>query len=475
MPTREPDQITDATDAATGLLITQGEERADRAVLLPRNHPQRFALNNEVHARPPERLVAPTRVSYLALLADPPQRQEAWKALDALANRYGAAFPDPATDHYSADLGPFRLKAERHTEFVRFKFILSGLGQGGEADPFAEPAISAVPAEWLAALPGELMVATHAAIIPCSVLPPNPAAFARDLFAPDGLIGASIAGGAGSAFTDLRIRDDGFGRLLVVDRSMTPGQNGRALQRLLEMDTYRMMALLAFPVARMLIPVLTTIEQELASIATALVRAAEQDEPALLERLTRLAAEIESRQSETLFRFAAAASYYDLVQRRIEELREERIEGLQTFREFTERRLAPAMTTCASVTARQEALSVRVAQATELLSTRVDLSSERQSHALLASMNRRAQLQIRLQETVEGLSIAAVTYYVVGLVGHAAEALEAVGLQVRPAIAMGAAIPVVALLVALGIRQIRRRVTRATDDQNSSPGPAGFP
>ncbi len=118
--------------------------------------------------------------------------------------------------------------------------------------------------------------------------------------------------------------------------------------------------------------------------------------------MTRLAAQIESRQSETLFRFSAAASYYDLVQRRISEQREERIEGLQTFREFTERRLAPAMNTCRSVTGRLEALSVRVAQATRLLSTRVDLSSERQSQALLVSMNRRAQLQLRLQETVKG-------------------------------------------------------------------------
>jgi uncharacterized membrane-anchored protein len=273
-----------------------------------------------------------------------------------------------------------------------------------------------------------------------------------------------VAGGAGSAFTDLRIHEDGFGRLLILDRGMTAGQRGRALQRLLEMDTYRMLALLAFPVARSLIPTLTEVEQELASITAALVNAVEEDEPALLERLTRLAAQIESRQSETLFRFSAAVSYYDLVQRRIVELREERIQGLQTFREFTERRLAPAMNTCRSVTGRLEALSVRVAQATRLLSTRVELSSERQSQALLASMNRRAQLQLRLQETVEGFSIAAITYYTVGLVGHAAEGLEALGLRVRPAIAMGVAIPIAALLAFFGLRLIRDRVSRIGDD-----------
>jgi uncharacterized membrane-anchored protein len=426
---------------------------------LPRNHPQRILLNDEVHARPPERLKAPSRVTYLALLANPAQRADAWDRLTILARDFGASLPGQDGAHYSADFGKFRLQSERHTEFIRFQFIQEGLGENSGSDPFANPAIAAVPAEWLAVLPGELLVATHAAILPGANWPPEAATLTRYFAATDALLGASIAGGAGGAFTDLRIREDGFGRLLVFDRGMTPGQIGRALQRLLEMDTYRMMALLALPVARALMPALSASQQELSSVTTAMVNAAETDDPELLERLTKLSAQIESRQSETQFRFGAAASYYDLVQRRINELREERIEGIQTLREFMERRLAPAMSTCRSVTARQEALSEGVARATELLSTRVELSSERQSQALLASMNRRAHMQLRLQETVEGLSVAAITYYIVGLVGHAAEGLEAGGLPVNPALAMGIAIPVVAVLVALGVRRIRKKVT----------------
>jgi uncharacterized membrane-anchored protein len=431
---------------------------------LPRDHPQRYLLNDEVHARPPERLKAPSRVTYLALLASTAQRNDAWQRLTALARDFDAAPPGPDAVHYSADFGSFRVKSERHTEFIRFKFIQAGLGENGDSNPFADPAIFAAPAEWLAALPGELFVATHATILPATHWPPDTSTLMSYLATTDTLVGASIAGGAGGAFTDLRIREDGFGRLLVFDRGMTPGQTGRAVQRLVEMDTYRMMALLALPVARALMPALSASQQELSSITTAMVNAAEPDDPELLERLTKLSAQIENRQSETQFRFGAAASYYDLVQRRIHELREERIEGMQTFREFTERRLAPAMSTCRSVTARQEALSAGVARATELLSTRVELSSERQSHALLASMNRRAHMQLRLQETVEGLSVAAITYYIVGLVGHAAEGLEAGGVGVNPALAMGFAIPVVALLVALGVRRIRQKVT-GSDEQ----------
>jgi len=426
---------------------------------LPHDHPQRILLNDEVHARPPERLKAPSRVTYLALFANATQRSDAWQRLTALARDFGATQPGSDAAHFSADFGTFRLKSERHTEFIRFKIIQPGLGEDGETNPFAHPAVAAAPAQWLAGLPGELLVATHATILPSTDWPPDSSTLTRYFPTADALIGASIAGGAGGAFTDLRIRADGFGRLLVFDRGMTPGQTGRALQRLLEMDTYRMMALLALPVARALMPALSASQQELSSITTAMVHAGEADDRELLERLTKLSAQIESRQSETQFRFGASASYYDLVQRRIHELREERIEGMQTFREFTERRLAPAMSTCRSVTARQEALSAGVARATELLSTRVELSSERQSHALLASMNRRAHMQLRLQETVEGLSVAAITYYIVGLVGHAAEGLDAGGVHVNPALAMGLAIPVVVILVALGVRRIRQKVT----------------
>jgi uncharacterized membrane-anchored protein len=47
-----------------------------------------------------------------------------------------------------------------------------------------------------------------------------------------------------------------------------------------------------------------------------------------------------------------------------------------------------------------------------LLSTRVNVDRQLQNQKLLKSMNERARMQLRLQTTVEGLSVAAVTYYV---------------------------------------------------------------
>jgi len=425
---------------------------------LPPDHPHRIELNDEVHARPPEALVAPLRLSFLALYCDPADRSFEYGHVCDLIRRFGGTCPAPGANHLSLDLGPFRLKWERHSEFSRYKFITPG----ADDDPFAVPAISVVPADWVSSLRGQLMVAAHCALVRGSAAPIDHESLSSRLFHGNPLVGSTIGGGAAIALTDFRIREDGFSRFYVMDRAMTARQAGRMVQRLMEIDTYRMMALLALPIARQLGPFLNESERELAQITEVLSRATEQDEGRLLDRLTLLEAQIESRESQHAYRFSAAAAYYELVQRRIAELREERIQGLQTFQEFTERRLAPAMNTCQTVAARQSALSERVSRVTQLLSTRVDITRERQNQAVLESMNRRAQLQLRLQETVEGLSVAAVTYYIVGLVGYLAKGLKAGGLHLEPDIVMAVSIPIVAVMVALGVRKIRRAVTRTT-------------
>jgi uncharacterized membrane-anchored protein len=443
--------------------------------MIPPNHPQRLELNDEVHARPSDSLEAPLRLSYLALAADREQSERSWQSVCDLAQRYAAQPPPAGANHYSADFGAFRLRWERHTEFVRYTFI----APAGTRDPFAVPATSEIPADWLAALPGEVLVATHAALLEDREGMLTYPEVAERYFAGNVLFGSDISGGAATALTDLRIQIDGFSRLAVLDHSMTPWQAGRVMQRLLEIDTYRVLALLALPVARELTPFLNACERELAQITASLVGAKEAEEPKLLDRLTELSASIARRQSapvgpqgggtagtvyvDNLFRFSAAFAYYELVRRRIGELRETRIQGLQTLQEFTERRLAPAMATARTVAARQDSLSQRVARATQLLSTRVGITNERQNQALLESMNRRASLQLRLQETVETVSIAAVTYYVVSLLGYVAKTLQHYGIvpaSLEPEVFTGLGIPVVAFLAWLAGQRIRRMVSQ---------------
>ncbi len=423
---------------------------------VPADHSLRFELSNEVHARPPEELVAPKKLTYLACLSDQNNRQAEWQAVSALATQFGARPPASDAIHYSADLGPFRLKWERHAEFSRYNFITAE----NSDQPFENAAINVVPDEWLASLPGETIAASHVAIRrgrDDGVVDHD--ALSAAYFQGNPMVGAYLSGGAAAGFTDFRIADDGFSRVLIEDRHTTPRQAGRLVQRLLEIDTYRIMAMLTLPVARTLTPALDDGERELAAITHALIGTDEQNEPELLDRLTKLQAEIESNDAKTQFRFGAAAAYYNLVHRRIADLREDRIEGLQTFEEFVERRLAPAMSTCAAVRSRHENLSQHLARATQLLSTRVNIASERQNQGILESMNRRVELQVRLQETVEGLSIAAITYYIVGLVSYLAKGLQASGISLNAPLVTALSVPVVVLTVALGLRKIREMIT----------------
>ncbi|WP_431267664.1 DUF3422 family protein [Dankookia sp. P2] len=330
-------------------------------------------------------------------------------------------------------------------------------------DPFAEPAIATVPADWVAALPGRLMVAAHVGLVRAAA-PPDLDAISERLFAGNVLAGGQVSGGMAHAFTDFRIHNvgpaGGFSRILVQDHGMAPRQAGRVVQRLLEIDTYRMLALLALPLAREIGPFLTRSEQELARVTNALVQAGEHDEPDLLERLTRLAAEVESREAESLYRFSAADAYYELVQRRIAELREVRIEGVQTLQEFTERRLAPAMNTCRAVAARQEsAVPPRGpgdgaalhpggpnARAAEPGSARLDEPAGAAAAEAAGdgggAVDRGGDLLRRRAGRLRGE-------------GH-----QGRWGKIDPDLVTGIAIPVVAVVVALGLRQVRRFLKR---------------
>jgi len=449
---------TSDSDARGVTANEQGDLRMTDQQRAPqlREHPLRGQLNDEVHARPSESLVSPARISFLAMFTGDQNRDREWPSILRLADRFGVTLDERPRSHLSVDLGPFRLRYERHSEFSRYKFIVPG----GTAEPFSEVALSRVPADWLEQLGGELITATHVEIMAVDDVRPTYEDVASRFFDGNALVGADIGEGAATALTDFRVRADGFGRVLLLDRSLTPRQTGRMLQRLMEIDTYRIMGLLALPVARELAPFLKRGDEELAAITAALTTASERDEPVLLERLTLLAASIENRIASNEFRFGAAVAYYGLVQRRIAELREVRIPGLPTFLEFTERRLAPAMNTCQTMAHRQESLSARVARANELLATRVDITREGQNQALLASMDRRAKVQLHLQQTVEGLSVAAFTYYVVGLVGYLAKGLKAAGIHLDVELTMGISLPIIAIVAALGMQQIRRMISR---------------
>jgi uncharacterized membrane-anchored protein len=414
---------------------------------LPPNHPHRQAMADEVHARPPEALETPSSATCVAVLVDPARRGLETAHLAHLCETFGVAPPEPGAIHFVADLGRLRLRWERHGEFSTYTAFAPDRSQR----PFSEPPTSLLPEDWLAVVPGAVVFAGHAKILPRGAVEPD-AAFLAEHFGSAVVVGARIGGGAAVAFTDFRLHDDGYSRFLVIDASLTARQAGRTVQRLFEIETYRMMAMLALPVAREQLGRIAAIERDLATLTDDIARRTAADET-LLASLTSLAAEVEKGLASTQFRFGACVAYQDLVARRIGELRERRLTGVQTIEEFMGRRFTPAMATCASASHRLHDLSERVAQASALLTTRVEIARERQNQALLESMNRRAILQMRLQQTVEILSVAPITYCVVAIIGYAARAAKAAGAPIDTDLTEGAAVPVVAAaLIAVMVR-----------------------
>jgi uncharacterized membrane-anchored protein len=432
-------------------------------------HPDRQALHDEIHARPRQAIAPPHRVSHIALLRPRPagsgnggesETPRPADPLAALCAAHGLPSPSPGETHFLADFGAFRLKRERHGEFDGYTIDANGCEPG---DPFGTTALDELPPGWLASLPGERIAAVHLALLPARDAGPQRAededALARD-FDGNELCGATIADGEARVYTDFRMHEDGFVRMLLLDASMDAKRTGREVQRLVEIEVYRMMAMLAFPLARETAVELDAAERALGALVARLEDAPASEEPELLQEVTRLAATVERLSATVGFRFGAARAYHAIVRQRGRDLRVGRISPLQTPIAFLERRFDPAMAFCESVGRRIDSAAERIERASALLRTRVDIERERHNQQLLSAMNQRAELQLKLQQTVEGLSVAAITYYAVGIVHYLLVAAKAGGIGVDVEVATGIAVVPVAIAVALGVRHIRESVER---------------
>lgn len=410
-------------------------------------HPHRDAAVGEVHTRP-FRPVEQPRVLHHMAFESRFDDGEAYESLARFCRAHGALPPDPAARHHIVALGGAELRWELHTEFTTMTLSVAP----PPGDPFAAPNIASLAA-FLPKAPGPLIVATRLALVPAGDGLPD-----LSTFDPAVLCVAEVDGGAGLVATDFRPDASGFTRILVASRSLSPGRAGALVQRLLEIETYRTLTLLGLPEARRLGPILDHIEAELTHLIRQMrEEAGFESSRDLLARLIYLAAGIEAESAAASYRFGATRAYWEIVQQRLLSIREERVQGYGTLESFLARRIKPALRTCEAVEGRLDDLAQKLARTSNLLRTRVDIELESQNRDLLESMNRRARQQLRLQQTVEGLSVAAVSYYVVGLIGYLVKGGETVlGLPFDPAVATAAAVPVAVLLIWLLVRRIRR-------------------
>lgn len=433
--------------------------------MLPVSHPLREELHNEVHARPHEHLSGPLALTHFALLT--PAREVDPQAvrdhLCALLRGRHLPLPAEGDSHLGVDLGGVHLRWEQHTEFQTYTFRRT---LPASPTAFDTSATALVPHEWLARMPGQWLVGLHMLVLPAEQCPDALIDGALDASA---LSGSHLMDGEARVYTDFRLHADGLARMVVATSpDISQAHLGRAVQRLLEVETYRMMALLGLPTAREVSATLADAEPDLARIASRIRSADRHSEPELLHELTQLAGNVESLYASTHARFSASAAYFELVQRRIDELREQRLQGLPTIGEFMDRRLAPAMQTCTWAARRQQQLSERISRTSNLLRTRVEIEQQQNSQDLLDTMNRRQKVQIMLQSAVEGLSVAAITYYGAGLVGYMAKGLKEAGVPILPDAAIAVSIPVIALAVWRGIRRLHRVAHRAAGEREGS-------
>jgi uncharacterized membrane-anchored protein len=212
-----------------------------------------------------------------------------------------------------------------------------------------------------------------------------------------------------------------------------------------------MMAMLARPHAKALSEPLRLAETELASVSEKIAQAQRQStidldvDAQLLSDVSALAARVEGWISANGLRFTAAEAYSELVKRSLTELHEETIPGVQMLNTFMDRRFEPAMRTCRWTVRRLRDLSDRISRTSDILKTRIEFVNERQQQALLASMDRRANLQLRLQQTVEGLSVIVMTYYATGLLQYIAKGLKEAGIPADPDLVGLISVPVIAI------------------------------
>ncbi len=422
-------------------------------------HPLRTELHDEVHTRSRLSIGAPHAISHVSVihsLQEPhyPQAMLDWCSAN------GIVPPSSPKGQFTAAFGSLRIRWEWHGEFHDYTVYDPDCSR---SEPFAPNAADRLIAQWLALDPNQMIAGVRLTVLPVDD-PATEISFAKKAFGISdptglgGLIGAEISGKAVNLYATFKLDDTGFGRFLLINLDSDAAQLGRTVQRIIDIEVYRMMAMLAFPEARELDQALRAIEPNLASLVGRLDLAPTSEEPEMLHNITRLSADIEQLSTYSAYRLDAGRAYHRLVRHNLSDLRESRLDRMQTPSKFLQRRFEPAMNYCEAVRGRLESVSARVARATALLGTRVEIDRERQNQALLNALNERAALQLRLQQTVEGLSVAAISYYTIGLASYLFKAIEKGGAPIAAELATGLAVVPIVLAVWFLLRRAQKHV-----------------
>ena len=417
-------------------------------------HSLKDSLIDELHNRPFPVIQLPAQVSNIVVL-EPADRDSEIAGLKQLAEIHNMTPPDDGVSCYYQSSEDFDLRWERHNEFSTYTLICNKKLSGTAF----ESGFSHISDDWLSTLSGQVISANHIDLRSAGEAPDSPEEL-EEYFDGRKLIGSKIYDGNAKLWTSMRSHSDGFSRTLLVDQGVDPSQAGRAVRNLLEISTYRSMTLLALPTARELLPEISTLEQSLGATSEKLkLIETMEDEQNLMTELIAEATQVERLIADNSFRFSATEAYFNLTETRLNMLREEKIPTIRTLKQFHVRRFIPAYNTCMSVVKRKQNLSQRIGRTSELLHSRLQLSLEDQNQRLLASMDKRSKIQLRLQQTVEGLSVVAITYYSMGLLRLMVEPLPVERyLYLSDSAVVAIATPIIFFSALMVVRRIRKKL-----------------
>ena len=418
---------------------------------------RRRALSDELHARAFHEFEGAGRFIRYVFLTE----GNTDAVIDCVNAFLDAAGRDPipaGSKFMRLEMDGYALRVERHTEFMSVSFVEKGRKRStGLLEDAFDPSITHLPLAWAAGIPAPVF---HAVWLEIGGKPPRGLTPEKMMRMMDSRAVASNRFGGGDAQIHFAFDIDaaGFSRIALFNERISAGRTGRVVQRVVELETYRLLALIGFAAVRENSAALGRIESTLAGLTTDLAAQIKQPDGQVQQLLTVLstqAADLEEIHSKTSYRLAATKAYEAILTDRIASLQLSRIEGFQGVRGFLGRRMTPALDSCRAFSERLARLSERITRAGDLMRTQTEMIIQRQNRDLLQSMNERARRQLRLQQTVERLSVAAVTYYGVGLVGHLAGPLPLDRWNWDINLVKAVAVPVIALFVWLAIRGVR--------------------
>lgn len=415
-------------------------------------HPARHAILGEAHARPFFRLEAPARVLGLAFLRGTDTPEAVRERLDAFARSHGAA-PAPAhARHHRMNLPQGLFRWEQHTEFTTYVFMLSGEAARFDLTGGEILGMLALPEQ-----PGPHLVSVDMSLIDESL------ADSALSHVQSGVISVSqVEGGRARVASDFVPDEAGFVRFVIVNQGLPDRRLGSLARDVMEIEVYRNLALLGLPEAQRIGPMVREVEKGLAELMSDLaLRTSLGEGDELLSRLTGMTARVEAEIANTKFRFGATRAYGAILNDRLSTFGVPATDDAPTIASFLGRRNAPALRTCETMESNLLDLAARLTRASGLLRTRIDVELAKQNNVLLAGMSERTRLQLRLQQTVEGLSVAAISYYVIGLASYLLKGTKEAGLLPVPLdVAIGLSVPLIVGIMWITVRRLRRVHTR---------------